>query len=104
MKKQVSSRNVLPFSIAINCAKVCGGENGGSGGGKVCKPTLVIRLESRPKLINHIISFCFSHPTPWFGLNSFIWFGLLWSGLVWLIKFGLVKKACKVNMYLLEMF
>ena len=52
MKKQVSSRNVLPFSMAISCAKVCGGENGGSGGGKVCKLTLVIRLGSKPKLIN----------------------------------------------------
>ena len=42
--KHVSSRNVLPFSIALSCEKVCGGENGGSGGGKVCKPILVIRL------------------------------------------------------------
>ena len=61
MKKQVSSRNVLPFSMAISCAKVCGGENGGSGGGKVCKLTLVIRLGSKPKLINNIISFFCSH-------------------------------------------
>ena len=37
----------------LSCEKVCGGENGGSGGGKVCKPILVIRLESRPKLINN---------------------------------------------------
>ena len=32
------------FSITINGEKVCGGENGGSGGGKVCKLTLVISL------------------------------------------------------------
>ena len=62
--EHLSSWNVLPFSIALSCEKVCGGENGGSGGGKVCKPILVIRLESRPKLINNIISFCFSQPTP----------------------------------------
>ena len=42
--KNVSSRNVLPFSIALSSEKVCGGENGGSGGGKLCKPTLVISL------------------------------------------------------------
>ena len=32
------------FSITMNGEKVCGGENGGSGGGKVCKLTLVISL------------------------------------------------------------
>ena len=32
------------FSITINGEKVCGGKNGGSGGGKVCKLTLVISL------------------------------------------------------------
>ena len=56
MKKQVSSRNVLPFSMAISCAKVCGGENGGSGGGKVCKPTLVISLKPKPSwTINELV-------------------------------------------------
>ena len=50
-KKHVSFGGVLPFSISISCAKVCGGENGGSGGGKLCKVTLVIRLASKPKLI-----------------------------------------------------
>ena len=39
------------FSITINGEKVCGDENGGSGGGKVCKLTLVISLSlSRAKL------------------------------------------------------
>ena len=32
------------FSITITSEKVCGGENGGSGGGKLCKLTLVISL------------------------------------------------------------
>ena len=91
MKKQVSSQNVLPFSIAISCAKVCGGENGGSGGGKVYKLTLVIRLGSKPKLINNTFSFCFSnYPSPmtWFKKLDlvFVWFG--WFGLVWQIWFG----------------
>ena len=34
----------MPFSITISGEKVCGGENGGSGGGKLCKLTLVISL------------------------------------------------------------
>ena len=32
------------FSITITGKKVCGGKNGGSGGGKLCKLTLVISL------------------------------------------------------------
>ena len=56
IKKHVSSQNILPFYIAISGAKVCGGENGGSGGGKVCKLTLVIRLESKPKLIKNVLT------------------------------------------------
>ena len=32
------------FSITITGTKVCGGKSGGSGGGKLCKLTLVISL------------------------------------------------------------
>ena len=77
-----TSQNVMPFSIAISGAKVCGGENWGSGGGKVCKLTLVIRLGSKPKLINNIISFFAPINPPWFGLTDLVWFGLIWFGLV----------------------
>ena len=34
----------MPVSITISVEKVCVGENGGSGGGKLCKLTLVISL------------------------------------------------------------
>ena len=52
----MSSWNVLPFSIAFSCEKVCGGENRGSGGGKLCKPTLVISLKPKPSwTINELV-------------------------------------------------
>ena len=41
--KDLHAKFELPTQLK-NGSKVCGGENGGSGGGKLCNPTLVISL------------------------------------------------------------